>query len=242
MSRVICLEAVGSTNEYLRQNADLPHGTVVLSDAQTEGRGRLGRSFFSKAGTGVYMSVLLRCGNQPEKAASLTPNLAVAVCRAISTVCGVTPEIKWVNDLMLGGKKICGILCESTVKNGVLDSVVAGIGINVLTKAEDFPDEISAIAGSILSVTGKRVERGRLILELIKEIDLMFEAWYGDERVYLDDYRRLCCVVGKEIRIISPDGEKTAFAEGVSDDFGLVVTDGDGCRRILRSGEISVRI
>lgn len=241
MNRLICLESADSTNAYLRRNGTLPHGTIVISDAQTKGRGRMGRSFISPAGKGVYMSVLLRPDCAPERAASLTPNIAVAVCKAINTVCGKTPQIKWVNDLLIGGKKICGILCESVIEDGALDCVIAGIGINVSTAADEFPKELQGIAGSILSETGKSIERGRLISETVKELDKMYDRWLADERTYLDDYRRLCAVVGREIRIIKPDGEEVAFAEGISDDFGLTVVNENG-RRTLHSGEISVKL
>lgn len=240
MNKAICLESVDSTNAYLRRESDLPHGTVVISDAQSDGRGRLGRSFVSAAGKGVYMSVLLRPDKMPRDVSTLTPNVAVAVCRAINTVCGVTPEIKWVNDLLIGGKKICGILCESVFEAGKPCRLIVGIGINVLTEAEDFPEELRETAGSILSETGKRTERGRLTVEIVKELELMYERWLSDERIYLEDYRRLCTVIGKKVRVISPDGEETAFAESLSDDFGLTVVNENG-RRTLRSGEISVR-
>lgn len=241
MNKLICLESVDSTNAYLMRNTELPHGTAVLANAQTAGRGRLGRDFFSAAGQGVYLSVLLHPDCAPEKAPSFTPNLAVAVSRAMSHVCGVTPEIKWVNDLLIGGKKVCGILCESVIENGSVRSIVAGIGVNVSAKTEDFPEPLREIAGSIFSQTGKSVERGRLALEIINELEKMFELWFNDDEAYLEDYRRLCCVVGKPIRIISSDGEETAFAESVSNDFGLVVVNEHG-RKVLHGGEISVRI
>lgn len=245
MEKLICLEAVDSTNSYLRKSPTLPHGTVVIADGQSSGRGRMGRSFFSLAGKGVYMSELLHPDCPPQKAMSLTPNLAVAVCRAISSVCGVMPEIKWVNDIYLKGKKICGILCESVIENGVVHSVIAGVGVNVSALEEDFPPELRDIAGSLLSQTGKCVERGVLALEIVKETEKMFEVWMNDDKAYLEDYRKLCFVPGHEIRILSPNGEEAAFAEGVSDDFGLIVSDPDRCQsslRTLRFGEISVRV
>lgn len=241
MSRLICLESVDSTNAYLRRNISLPHNTVVLADAQTAGRGRLQRSFFSAAGKGVYMSVLLHPNCEPQRVASLTPNLAVAVCRAINTVCGVMPEIKWVNDIYLKGKKICGILCESVIEDGAAKSVIAGIGVNVTAKDEDFPPELRELAGSVLSLTGREIERGRLALEIIRETDAMYDAWLSDERVCLEAYRSLCLVPGREILVITPNGEERAFAEGLSDDFGLIIRNENG-RRTIRSGEISIKI
>lgn len=242
MNKIICLESVDSTNSYLRRNADtLPHGTAVLADAQTAGRGRLGRSFVSAPGVGLYMSVLLRPDCDAARCASLTPNVAVAVCRAVKAVCGLEPGIKWVNDLLLGGRKICGILCESEVREGRLSHVIVGIGLNVSQRREDFPPELRELAGSLYSETGAAPERGALAAAILRELELMYPRWIADERTGLADYRRLCVVPGREVRIVTPAGEETALAEGISDDFGLIVSS-DGIRTTLRSGEISIRI
>ena len=243
MNKIICLESVDSTNAYLRRSADeLPHGTVVLADAQTAGRGRLGRSFASLAGKGIYLSVLLRPDCDPVRCASLTPAAAVAVCRAVKRICGVEPEIKWVNDLFLGGKKICGILCESEVSEGKLSYVVVGIGLNVSERREDFPPELRETAGSLYTETGAAPERGRLALAIVEELEKLYALWLSDESACLADYRRLCRVPGKRVRIITPSGETEALAEGISDDFGLCVQYDNGERKTLHSGEISIRI
>ena len=171
-------ETLDSTNTYLKKLAaeGASEGTVVIANAQTAGRGRMGRSFASAQGLGVYMSLLLRPDCAASCAQSLTANTAAAVCMAIETVSGVKPEIKWVNDLYLKGKKICGILCESAVSGDKLDYAVIGIGLNVITRPEDFPEERRHTAGSIYSQTGLIIERGKLISAILTELDGMYAA------------------------------------------------------------------
>ena len=148
--KIQAFESLDSTNNYLKKLASggAAEGTVVIADEQTAGRGRMGRSFASAPGCGIYMSMLLRPeGCTADCAPGLTAVAAVAVCRAIEKVCGRAPGIKWINDLYLRGKKICGILCESSVKDGRVNYAVLGIGLNVTTRAEEFPEELRETAG-----------------------------------------------------------------------------------------------
>lgn len=236
-------ESLDSTNTYLKKRAagGAPEGTVVIANAQTAGRGRMGRSFASAPGLGIYLSMLLRPSTEAECVQSLTAGTAVAVCRAIERVCGVAPGIKWINDLFLKGKKICGILCESSVKSGSAEYVVLGIGLNVITRPQDFPEELRGTAGSLYSQTGIVYERGKLISAMISELSAMYEAWKTDPRALLDDYRRRCIVLGKTVEV-SPvtGGVFTAAAEEISDDFGLVLRLPDGSVRTVHSGEVSI--
>ena len=236
-------ESLDSTNTYLKKRAagGAPEGTVVIANAQTAGRGRMGRSFASAPGLGIYLSMLLRPGTEAECVQSLTAGTAVAVCRAVERVCGVAPGIKWINDLFLKGKKICGILCESSVKSGSAEYVVLGIGLNVITRPQDFPEELRGTAGSLYSQTGIVYERGKLISAMISELSAMYEAWKTDPRALLDDYRRRCIVLGKTVEV-SPvtGGVFTAAAEEISDDFGLVLRLPDGSTSTVHSGEVSI--
>ena len=236
-------ESLDSTNTYLKKRAagGAPEGTVVIANAQTAGRGRMGRSFASAPGLGIYLSMLLRPSTEAECVQSLTAGTAVAVCRAVERVCGVAPGIKWINDLFLKGKKICGILCESSVKSGSAEYVVLGIGLNVITRPQDFPEELRGTAGSLYSQTGIVYERGKLISAMISELSAMYEAWKTDPRALLDDYRRRCIVLGKTVEV-SPvtGGVFTAAAEEISDDFGLVLRLPDGSVRTVHSGEVSI--
>lgn len=236
-------ESLDSTNTYLKKRAagGAPEGTVVIANAQTAGRGRMGRSFASAPGLGIYLSMLLRPSAEAECVQSLTAGTAVAVCRAVERVCGVAPGIKWINDLFLKGKKICGILCESSVKDEKAEYVVLGIGLNVITRPQDFPEELRGTAGSLYSQTGIVYERGKLISAMISELSAMYEAWKTDPRALLDDYRRRCIVLGKTVEV-SPvtGGVFTAAAEEISDDFGLVLRLPDGSVRTVHSGEVSI--
>lgn len=236
-------ESLDSTNTYLKKRAaeGAPEGTVVIANAQTAGRGRMGRSFASAPGLGIYMSMLLRPDSGAECIGSLTAGAAVAVCRAIERVCGVAPGIKWVNDLFLKGKKICGILCESSVKADGAEYVVLGVGLNVITRPQDFPEELRGTAGSLYSQTGIVYERGKLISAIISELCAMYETWKAGPAAFLDDYRRRCFVLGRTVEV-SPvtGGVFTAAAEAISDDFGLVLRLPDGSVRTVHSGEVSI--
>lgn len=236
-------ETLDSTNTYLKKRAaeGAPEGTVVIANAQTAGRGRLGRSFASAPGLGIYMSMLLRPDAGPGCVQSLTAGTAVAVCRAVESVCGVSPEIKWINDLYLKGKKICGILCESAVKGEKPEYAVLGIGLNVITRPQDFPEELRGTAGSIYSQTGVVYERGRLISAMISELGSMYETWKADPASLLEPYKRRCFMLGRRVEV-SPvtGGVFTAEAEDISDDFGLVLRLPDGGLRTAHSGEVRI--
>ncbi len=242
---VRCFDLIDSTNSYLKREAvnGAPNGLVAVANEQTAGRGRSGRQFFSAADCGIYLSVLLRPHCEPQKTMTLTAHAAVAVCEAISRACGVETEIKWTNDVILNGRKLCGILTEITLEGetGLVDSVVIGIGVNVNYRPDDFPEELRTVAGSIFSETGVRADRARLAAELILALDRMSVAWEQDPRAYLDAYRYRCTTTGKEVRVIRGSTVRDAFALEITDDFALRVRYTDGAEEILNSGEVSVR-
>lgn len=228
-------ERVDSTNLYLRRlSATAADGTAVIAGAQSAGRGRSGRSFLSPEG-GLYLSVLLRPELEPERLPTLTPVAAVAVCRAVETVCGARCGIKWPNDVLLGGKKICGILVES-VLGGEKNCVIVGIGINANTPS--FPEELRPIAGSIAAVTGGQVDLRALAAAVLAEFDALYAAWLaGGGRAALAEYRSLCLNVGRELLV----GERRGRGLAVGDDYSLLVRFSDGAEEALRFGEVSVR-
>ena len=244
-STVRCFDLIDSTNSYLKREAvnGAPNGLVAVANEQTAGRGRAGRPFFSAADCGIYLSILLRPHCAPQKTMTLTAHAAVAVCEAISHTCGVETEIKWTNDVVLNGRKLCGILTEITLEgeSGLVDSVVIGIGVNVNYKPNDFPEELRAVAGSIFSETGVCVDRARLAVEMILALDRMSEAWEQNPRAYLEAYRNRCSTTGKEVRVIRGDTVRDAFALEITDDFALRVRYDDGTEEVLNSGEVSVR-
>ena len=235
--RVSVLAAVDSTNTYLKRAAarGALHGTAVIADCQTQGRGRRGRSFDSAAGTGLYLSVLLRPRCASRELMTLTAQTAVAVRRTLRRVCGVDAGIKWVNDLFLGGKKICGILTELTVEaeSGAVDCAVIGVGINC-TRTE-FPEPLRDIAGSVLSQTGVVPDRSALAAELIRALWQLPAA--GDGADWLSEYRAACITLGRQVTVQTPDGERTGVAEDVGPEAELIVRLPTGERIEVNSGE-----
>ena len=242
--RLRAFETLDSTNSELKKLAaeGAPEGTVVIANEQTAGRGRLGRSFASAPGAGIYMSVLLRPCLDPDCAPSLTAVTAVAISRAIEKCCGRAVGIKWTNDLYLRNKKICGILCESSVKDGRVNYAVLGIGLNVTTRAEEFPEELRETAGSLYTQTGFVFERGKLIAAIIAELSSLYSVWLEGPSVCHAEYKRRCIVLDRQITVTSPGGELEAVAENISSDYGLVLRLPNGERRTVHSGEVKIKI
>lgn len=242
---LFCFPSIDSTNSFLKREAqDLSSGTVAVADHQTGGRGRQGRSFHSPRGTGIYLSVLLKPQVPPTQALNLTAYVAVAVCEAVEQATGLKAGIKWTNDLVLNGRKICGILTEMSIEgeSGALQYVVPGIGLNVNEEETDFPEEIRSVAGSLAMASGRKIRRGRLTAEMINSLDRMYAAWQTGGGDYLNRYRAACVTIGKEVQILrAGHPPREAFAEDIDDSFGLVVRYHDGTRETVTSGEVSVR-
>lgn len=234
---VFYYKEIGSTNdEAKRRLADGFRGEALIAAArQTAGRGRNGHSFYSPD-TGAYMTLILHPEGSLTDAVCLTAAAAVAVVRAVETLTDRKPQIKWVNDILLDGKKIAGILTEAVtdLEERRAESVIVGIGLNI--QPTDFPPEIREIAGS-LGRTG--VTRNRIVAGIANE--LLALARHLPERTFLADYRTHSCVLGRKI-LYSQNGEsRPATAVGIDRDGGLVVETADG-RRVLHSGEIHVRL
>ena len=242
---ILCLNSVDSTNNYAKKLADegAPHGTVVLTNHQTGGRGRRGNSFISPAGKGLYLSVLLRPNYPPAEVINLTAWIAVAVCNAMEQVIGERPGIKWTNDLILRQKKLCGILTEMGLEaeSGELQYVVAGIGINVSQTNEDFGDEVSRLAISLEQALDRRIRRSDLAVAVIRALDRMMSDFPTQKETYLTRYRADCPTLGKEVRLIQKGETRVAFAQSIDDDFALVVRHEDGSLETVSAGDVSVR-
>ena len=237
-----CLECTGSTNDELKKLAlrGGEHGTVVLADEQTGGRGRMGRRFESPAGAGVYLSALLRLGCPPAEALDLTAWVALAVCDALETCCGVRTDIKWTNDLLLNGRKLCGILTE-LVMDGATPCVILGIGLNVTQSRENFAAlGLEQIATS-LAAEGVTVEREELAAALIKALDGMMKEFPHKRQLWLGRYRERCITLNRPVTVLLGGERRTAFALAVEDDFTLRVRMEDGVEECLSAGEVSVR-
>lgn len=243
-----CFPELDSTNNYAKAltQKDVPDGTAVIADSQTSGRGRMNRSFQSPKGKGIYLSVLLRPSLPPERLPLLTALAGVALCGAVEEVCGVRPGLKWPNDPVLDGRKLCGILTEVSLEaeTGRLQSLVVGIGVNVLQTPEDFSPEVASMATSLLQATGQTVSRPRLAAALLENLDRMYtDLQGGDLTEWREAYRRGCVNLGRTVQLI-PFGDgprETAEAVDIDEDFSLIVRLSDGSRKTIRSGEVSVR-
>lgn len=234
---ILRCDEVDSTNNVCKtlaaQGAD---DTAVIARRQTAGKGRLGRSFRSPEG-GLYLSVLWR-GCPAGQLLAVTPLAAVAVCRAIQQICGAVCGIKWCNDVVLNGKKLCGILTESSLRpDGGAEWLVVGIGVNVAQTA--FPPDIADMAAS-LAMQGYSVSPDALAEVLLEQLTAMRQA-LPHPQAWREEYRRRCVNLGRRVRLLSPAGEERGEAVDVDRDFGLVVRRDDGTVTTVRSGEVSVR-
>ena len=242
-----CVDEIDSTNTWAKRLAlaGAADGTVAVANCQTAGRWRMERNFQSPRDKGIYLTVLMRPELSPEELLPVTAMGAVAVCNAVERVTGVRPGIKWTNDLVLNGKKLCGILTEMSLEGetGRVQYVVLGIGINVLHGPEDFSPEVRGIATSLRAETGRPVSRPALAAAEIEELDRLYAALRcGRTAAYRSDYRRDCVTLGKEVQILRADGRREhVTALDVDERFGLIVRGDGGETETIRSGEASVR-
>ena len=239
------VDQTGSTNDDLkilaRQGA--PHGTVLIADRQSGGHGRMGRSFHSPGGVGIYFSILLRPDCQPGQLMHLTCATAVAMCDAVEQAASFRPGIKWTNDLVCGKHKLGGILTELglSAKGGV-DYAIIGIGINCCQRESDFPQEIRDIAASLSMVTERDIDRAAVAAAMMDTLAAMDRNLLRSKAEILDRYRKDCITIGQEISLLRV-GEAVRHGKAIDmdDDGCLIVAFEDGHRETVSSGEVSVR-
>ena len=235
-------KTVTSTNTLAKEMAiaGAPEGTVLIATEQTKGRGRMGRSFYSPDSTGLYLSLILRPELDLNDSLLITTSAAVAVAKAIERLTNNKVDIKWVNDLFMNGKKVCGILTEASlnIENGGLEYAVLGIGINVTTK--EFPDDINDIAGSIFS---DKPENKPITSILAAEVLNNLSAYMDNltDHSYLLEYKKRSYLIGKDLFVLKGNETKPAQAIDIDDSARLIVEYLDGTREALSSGEVSVR-
>ena len=238
------LPTAPSTNALVREKANQgrPEGCVIVACEQTDGRGRYGRQFFSPIDSGVYLSLLLRpTAYSPQQATCLTAAAAAAMCQAIEAVTGQQPGIKWVNDIFLHGKKVCGILTEAAVglETGALDYMVLGAGVNLYPPVKGFPEEIQPIAGSVLERSCPEA-KNRLVGEFLNRFWDFYT--HPECRTYLEDYRSRSLAIGQNVTVLSAGRAVSAYAYGIDDDFRLLVRDENGDTEALSYGEIRIQL
>lgn len=239
--KVLVMQQVTSTNLLLKQYAQegAPEGTLLLAAAQSAGRGRLGRSFYSPDETGMYLSVLFRPKINADDAVLLTAAAACAVQEAIFEVCGIDTGIKWVNDLYLDGKKVCGILAEAAFdSDGCMRYAVVGIGINIQTPKDGFPQELKSIVTSLYGDSdAPQWTREKLAAAIVRRLRMYYQDL--PTKKFMQRYREKNFIPGMRVRL-SSNGH-TALAMGIDDDAGLIVRDEqDNCEYTLTFGEVSV--
>lgn len=239
----IYLSEIDSTNRYVKElaAAGAMEGTVVIAGKQSAGRGRLGRSFFSPEEKGIYMSILLRPDIELQRSVLITSMAAVAVARAIEKVSGITAQIKWVNDIFLNKKKVCGILTEAgiDVEKQSLEYAVLGIGVNV--GVMEFPEELRGIATTVSNESGFDVSKEILIEEILEELENWYPTlWNGS---FLAESKARSILLGKEILVLDAmvaEGFYQAKAVDLNE-MGNLIIERDGVQEVLNSGEVSIR-
>ena len=235
------LPETDSTNNYAKELAisGKRNRTVVITEKQNGGKGRLGRPFYSPEGNGLYMSVLCRPEINVDCAPLITSFTAVAVAKAIEKLSGQDVNIKWVNDVYMNGKKICGLRTDAgfDFEGGTVDYAVIGIGINVL--GTDFPEELINIATSIEKETGLKISRNDLAAEVLNNLENM--SCEIKNKKYLDTYRKKSNVIGKRIKVTY--GSQVFYAEAldINENAALIVKTEDGIKT-LNSGEVSIKL
>lgn len=237
---VACTASTNNDLKLLAQQG-APHGTVLVAGQQTGGRGRRGRSFFSPPGTGVYLSLLLRPQLQMQQAVLFTTTAAVAVCRAVEQLTGEKPQIKWVNDIFLNGKKVCGILTEAAadLESGRVDYIVLGLGLNVTPPAGGFPPEVAGVAGSIFKDPQGNA-KNCLTAAVLNQLSVLLEDPAGQE-IY-NDYKSRLLLLGRRVCFEQAGQQQAAVAVELTPDYGLVVELPTGEKKVLSSGEVSCKL
>lgn len=237
------LDTVTSTNDYAKELAakGAKEGTVIIAQSQTGGKGRLSRSFYSPDKTGVYLSILLRPNIPLSECLMITSSAAVAVAQAIEAVSDKKALIKWVNDIFVDGKKVCGILTEAStdIEVGGLSYAVVGIGVNVTEPDGGFPDDLKDIVGALFK-SGEKASRAQLVSEIIKRFFPLYRNLSA--RAFLKEYTDRSMLLGKSVRVINGDISARATALEIDRDCRLKVRFESGEEKWLSSGEISVKL
>ena len=236
-------KTTSSTNEVAKKLAltGAKHGTVVISEEQTAGKGRMGRTFYSPANTGIYMSIVLRPNLTAMDSVLITTSSSVAICDAIHKVTGIECQIKWINDIYINNKKVGGILTEASTKfeSGTIDYLILGIGINFNNPKDNFPDDLKEIADSLYKGNSNGINRNILCAEILNNI-LSIIPKIKDYN-FISEYKKRSIILNQEIMYTSGGIYSKGRAIDINNDGSLVIKHDDGSIKILNSGEISIR-
>ncbi len=237
-------ESVDSTNTLaamLSEKSGLASGTVIISDEQVKGRGRLGRAWISPPGVNIYMSIVLRPGIPPRDGTLLTVAAALACALALRDKSGLRVSIKWPNDLTVSGKKIGGILTEVRSDPDTINLAIIGIGINVNIVERDFPDDIRTIATSLRAETGAYYRRSDIIIMILKELEYWYKTLKGEgRRTLLEEWKRLSSTIGKDVRVVAEGETFSGVAEDVDDEGFLLLRLPSGSVKRVSAGDLTV--
>lgn len=239
---IYCSQSVDSTNEEAKRQAlrGAPDGSLFIAEEQLDGKGRLGRNWASPAGTGLWFSVLLRPQSLPGQVTLLTLLAGMAVCRAIHARTGCTAGIKWPNDVVIGSKKVCGILTEMAAEMERVNYVVVGIGVNV--NIEQFPDELKIKATSLRLETGSPVARAAFLQEILLELESLLARLKAEgPDALLADYRQLCVSLNRKVGFSRDGRPATGTAVDISPEGELIVRCENGERIPVFAGEVTVQ-
>lgn len=240
---VVCLETVDSTNIYAKKLAEegAGNGTLVTAEKQTAGRGRRGRQWESAEGTAIAMTLLMRPRIRPENASMLTLVMGMAVTRALNELFDLRCQIKWPNDVVFNGRKICGILTEMSVGSDGIRYVVIGCGINV--NMTEFPEELKERAVSLRMLTGKETAREEIIRYCMKYLETYYDIFQETEDLsqLMNEYNQMLVSTGCEVCILEPGNEYRGISEGINKEGQLLVRKEGGELVQVYAGEVSVR-
>lgn len=239
--QIFCFDTLDSTNEEAKRQAarGAANGSLFVAEEQTGGKGRLGRSWSSPAGSGLWFSILLRPGFLPKETASLTLLAGLAVCRAVRALTGYEAMIKWPNDVVIGSRKVCGVLTEMAAEMDRVDYVVLGIGVNVNTP--EFPPTLRAKATSVLLETGAPADRAALLRRILPELEACMERQKADRTALLAEYRSLCVSLGRQVGFTRGGTPMTGTAMDISPTGELLVRCENGAVLPVFSGEVTVQ-
>lgn len=242
--KVLCFDSIDSTNNHAKKVAleGCEDGTVVIAEVQTAGRGRMGRTWASAGKKGIWMSVVLRPTLPPEEIQVITLAAAVAVVRTIRRVTGISAGIKWPNDIILDGRKVCGILTEMSADMEQVSFIVLGMGMNVNHTEEDFPEELRHLATSLAACSGGTYDRCELVRVLLEELEPLYKSVNrGAAEEIIQAWREYSVTLGRQIKASVRNMEYTGTAADITKDGRLVVDCTDGQRREFISGEVMIR-